>query len=103
MRLIDADKVLEGIAAFKESPWFNCKYGYADRKEAIEIIEFLIKNEPTCNAVIRIDADKKELIEEVIEKIGIVRCKDCKWWEGCRMLDDDNGYCSDGERKENVD
>lgn len=34
------------------------------------------------------------------EFVPIVRCKDCKWWEGCRMLDDDNGYCSDGERKE---
>lgn len=31
----------------------------------------------------------------------VVRCKDCKWWSECRMLDDDNGYCSEGERKDN--
>ena len=31
-RLIDADKLLEGIAELKQSPWFNNKYGYADRK-----------------------------------------------------------------------
>lgn len=29
----------------------------------------------------------------------IVRCKDCKWNSECRMLDDDNGFCSDGEEK----
>ena len=27
----------------------------------------------------------------------LVRCKDCKWNSECRMLDDDNGFCSDGE------
>lgn len=52
MRLIDADKLLEGIAELKQSPWFNSKYGYADRKEAIETIEDLcIKKEPTVDAV----------------------------------------------------
>ena len=51
MRLIDAEKLLEGIAELKQSPWFNSKYGYADRKEAVETIEYLcIKKEPTIDA-----------------------------------------------------
>lgn len=37
--------------------------------------------------------------QPTIDAVEVVRCKDCKWWEGCRMLDDDDGYCSDGERK----
>lgn len=50
-RLIDADKLLKDIAELKQSPWFNSKYGYADRKEAVEIIEDLcIKKEPTIDA-----------------------------------------------------
>ena len=52
MRLIDADALLEGIAELKQSPWFNDKYGYAYRKEAVEAIEYLcIKKEPTIDAV----------------------------------------------------
>lgn len=52
MRLIDADALLEGIAELKQSPWFNSKYGYADRKDAVEAIEYLcIKKEPTIDAV----------------------------------------------------
>lgn len=83
MRLIDADKLLEGIAELKQSPWFNNKYGYADRKEAVESIEYLcIKKEPTIDAV------------------EVIRCKDCRWNSECRMLDDDNGFCSDAERRE---
>lgn len=33
----------------------------------------------------------------------LVRCKDCQYYERCElpdlMLDHENGYCSDGERK----
>ena len=29
----------------------------------------------------------------------LVRCKDCRWNSECRMLDDDNGFCSDGAEK----
>lgn len=32
--------------------------------------------------------------------VEVVRCKNCEWNNGCRMLDDDNGYCSEGEPKE---
>ena len=106
MRLIDADALLEGIAELKQSPWFNNKYGYADRKDAVESIEYLcIKKEPTVDAV------------------EVVRCKDCKHWELCDEEDgisygqcmhplcviantvflNENWYCADGERKENVD
>ena len=110
MRLIDAGKLLEGISELKQSPWFNSKYGYADRKEAVEIIEDL--------------CIKKELIikEPVIDAFGIVRCKDCKyftlnlvgnvdgvplivahevcsfWGDGCKTSQE--GFCSYGERRE---
>lgn len=30
-----------------------------------------------------------------VELRHVVRCKDCKWNNECRMLDDDNGYCSE--------
>ena len=31
----------------------------------------------------------------------VVRCKDCKWWEGCNNVQDYiGGFCSDGERRE---
>lgn len=83
MRLIDADALLEGIAELKQSPWFNSKYGYADRKEAVEAIEYLcIKKEPTIDAV------------------EVVRCKDCKEYKYCYLLPNDDDYCSKGERKE---
>ena len=33
-------------------------------------------------------------------RIEVIRCKDCRWNSECRMLDDDNGFCSEAERKE---
>lgn len=120
MRLIDADKLLEGIAELKQSPWFNDKYGYADRKEAVETIEDLcIKKEPTIDAVSREKYEAREetrkilvefaddLLAELKERVEVVRCKDCKYEyvDGkCPLrtwfthVDDD--YCSYGERKE---
>lgn len=125
MRLIDADKLLEGIAELKQSPWFNSKYGYADRKEAIETIEDLcIKKEPTVDAVSRekyeaSQAVRKILVEfaddllaELKERVEVVRCKDCKYspwgegWKQCPICDDflrpqtENDYCGYGERRE---
>ena len=126
MRLIDADKLLEGIAELKQSPWFNDKYGYADRKEAVETIEDLcIKKEPTIDAVDRELYEQckfdKDIAEEQLKKI--VRCKDCKYFEEdlykglfegdgvCFhehwVLEDtgfevkETDYCSYGERKNN--
>lgn len=131
MRLIDADALLEGIAELKQSPWFNDKYGYADRKEAVETIEDLcIKKEPTVDAVERIEYEKmkdlaeqykfeyecvleahKEVLNEVLPKrVEVVRCKDCKWYDniGCALIIVDeedrpkpDDYCSYGERKKN--
>lgn len=99
MRLIDADRLLEGIEELKQSPWFNNKYGYADRKEAVESIEYLcIKKEPTIDAVEQIEYEKmkdlaeqykfeyeclfedyKDIINNVLpNRVEVVRCKDCK-------------------------
>ena len=43
----------------------------------------------------------KEEIEEMptIDAVEVVRCKDCKWYEGCFFLSYDDDYCSEGERK----
>ena len=92
MRLIDADALLEGIAELKQSPWFNNKYGYADRKDAVESIEYLcIKKEPTIDAV------------------EVVRCKDCKYFVtnyavlhcGRTLIGmEKSDFCSYGERKQ---
>ena len=43
----------------------------------------------------------KKIVGEPIE---IVRCRDCKWkgrCEGYDLINDDNGFCSNGERREN--
>lgn len=127
MRLIDADALLEGIAELKQSPWFNDKYGYAYRKDAVESIEYLcIKKEPTVDAVSRekyeasVEARKilaefaDDLLAELKERVEVVRCKDCKYSSpngkyGCNLITDDGSremgllgddYCSFGERKE---
>lgn len=95
MRLIDADKLLKGIAELKQSPWYENFSGRFFRKEAVEIIEDLcIKEAPTIDAV------------------EVVRCKDCKfgvyekgrgiYHTRCEILEflfQDDDYCSYGERK----
>lgn len=126
MRLIDADALLEGIAELKQSPWFNDKYGYAYRKDAVESIEYLcIKKEPTIDAVSKekyeasVEARKilaefaDDLLAELKERVEVVRCKDCKHW--CNEIDEHtyecctraivnrfkpDDFCSYGERKE---
>lgn len=61
MRPIDADSVKRGIAELKQSPWFKDDIGHVERKEAVEIVEYLcIDKEPTIDAV------------------EVVRCKECR-------------------------
>lgn len=108
MRLIDADALLEGIAELKQSPWFNDKYGYGDRKDAVETIEYLcIKKEPTIDAVEVVRCkDCKHFTLNLVENVGgiplIVAHEVCSFWgDGCKTSQE--GFCSFGERKENVD
>ena len=42
----------------------------------------------------------QEAIKDYVPTIDIVRCEECRWDNECRMLDNENGYCSEGERKE---
>ena len=114
MRPIDADSVKRGIAELKQSPWFKCDIGHVERKEAVEIVEYLcIDKEPTIDAV------------------EVVRCKDCKHrpikgdgnivyapndsdgWdddtcpclcEDCyyNWMPEDDFFCKRGERREDV-
>lgn len=121
MKLIDADRLLEGIAELKQSPWFNSKYGYADRKEAVETIEDLcIKREPTVDVVSKEKYETSQevrkilvefaddLLAELKERVEVVRCEDCKyngtwcdiqdieWIEKGKPIE----FCSYGERRE---
>lgn len=187
MRLIDADKLLEGTTELKQSPWLMYVYSSPDINKGIKIVEDLIKEaptvevatdtnapindtisrqeaidaimdesihegrpsvyaqkilslpsaQPTIDAVSKEEYDKlKDLCEQykyerdVLEdvqrnKVEVVRCKDCKWWEslekghpvgycnackhGYKSSSWDIGiyrttrkdfFCADGERKE---
>lgn len=76
MRLIDADAV--------KNPYEGTSLEW----QGVLMLK-LIQDAPTINAV------------------PVVRCKDCKWWEEdrkmCGIFPDQkqNGYCHDGERKDN--
>ena len=74
MRPIDADKLKERLMA-KVS-------GFTYKTIHIDDVVAYIDGSPTA------------------EDENVVRCKECKWNNECRMLDDDNGFCSYGERKE---
>ena len=62
-----------------------------------------------CIAKITFDEeDLREIVHKTLENndfVQVVRCKDCKWWDGieCQTRDidvvDDEEYCSYGERK----
>lgn len=52
-----------------------------------------------------VDKEGRVKIEPVIlvpkDYVQVVRCKNCKWWERCNNVKDYvDGFCSDGERKE---
>lgn len=73
---------------------------YIKREDAITKLEewavniinpkFIVKEDAIC-------ALKDIPSADVVE---VVRCKDCKWYKGCFMLENDDDYCSNGERKE---
>ena len=66
-----------------------------------------------CIAKITFDKeDLEKIVSEIFENndfVQVVRCKDCKWWDGieCQTRDidvvDDEEYCAYGERKEQKD
>ena len=73
-------------------------------------VRFLIANLAYLNGVC-VFADKlKEVLEQSIDAVEVVRCKDCFHYESdggammtCNVTDtvcDDDDYCSYGERKE---
>jgi hypothetical protein len=49
-----------------------------------------------------VEHDFRELIDNMptVDAVPVVRCKDCKWYKGCYMLENKDGYCSEGERKD---
>ena len=83
MRLIDANKL--GLTDFEI---LMCD---GDYKEALKLVLSKIRNAPTVDAV------------------PVVRCKDCTYYDHSYEGDfcsstgagmDEDGYCSDGERRE---
>ena len=88
MRLIDANALLEKIVFRRPVTDFATKI-VAD---CVEIARKDIVNAPTVDAV------------------EVVRCKDCKWWDGmdyCTNVNGANGlvfngewFCASGERRE---
>ena len=79
---------------------------YIKREDAIEALQSCHKSK-VCSlvsqneALVNIEALPSANVAEV------VRCKDCKWWDGieCQTRDidvvDDDEFCSYGERKDN--
>lgn len=118
MRLIDADKLA-----------LKLRYmGYMDEHEEVQEV---IDEAPTIDAVSKKKYEAREesrkilvefaddLLAELKERIEVVKCKDCKWWQktdnydgvfGCcehiEMLIDKpifvnkDFFCADGERRE---
>lgn len=80
--------------------WLKCTTNREDDLEAIDMaIEALQK-----------DIERHERVIRASERhLGIVRCKDCRWYKydsycsktEAREIDADN-FCSYGERRENV-
>ena len=104
MRLIDIDNAPTYQSLSK--PNNTCEVDLIRREDAIEAVVCHIWHTPDeTRKLFNCENYVRDIVEEALKALPsaepkIIRCKDCKWWEGCRMLDDDNGYCSDGERKE---
>lgn len=77
MSLIDKEKVVQELRKKKQK--FGDEYGITG---GLTVAQTIIYDQPTVDAV------------------EVVRCKDCRWDSECRRLDDDNGFCSEAERKE---
>lgn len=106
MKLIDADKLLKEVDVFVPAV-------------AQEVVRTLVEDspevEPKVEGVVlaNIDVDKETIINGLLDRLDVVRCKDCKRYlnvneegqiECCtRYLVNKfnpNDYCSYGERKE---
>ena len=72
------------------------RYIDAEYVKAVMINDRLLQG----NAELNLYVQQVEIQVKAIPGINIVRCKECKWDNECRMLDDENGYCSEGEQKE---
>ena len=81
MRLIDADKLKQHYAY-----WESSKYDYMQEEK--KLFDDIVDQQPTVDAV------------------EVVRCKDCKYRKKNTFYlhnmryEDDNGFCSYGERTE---
>lgn len=102
MRLIDADELKERLKEY-------CVDGDKGIEEYYEImgIDDCIDNAPTVDAVEVVRCkDCKHFTLNLVENVGgiplIVAHEVCSFWgDGCKTSQE--GFCSFGERKENVD
>lgn len=97
--LISKEKLLKAI----DSEKFLCNTGYPKMNFRLKDCIDLIKRFPAE------DAANSEMVEQLRNRVAVVRCKDCKHRDGyeCDKLSHsgtkvgvaDNWFCADGERK----
>ena len=91
--MADIDKVIRG--------WERCQK--CNTMPLMGNIAY-IECEYTTGLYCRKDKLISETLNVLKEQQNIVRCQDCKFSEKCEirdlMLNHENGYCADGERKE---
>lgn len=79
----DREKVIKGIEAIREF------FGFG-----------LPSQSPVFEAYQNTLTDALVLLKE---QEAVVRCRECKWYERCElndlMLNHENGFCADGERR----
>ena len=136
MRLIDADEVANCYERMmnildKKNALPEQITEYVVAREYLQWASYVINNTPTVDTVSREKYEASEearhilvefaddLLAELKEKVEVVRCKDCKYWELCDEEDgisygqcmhpscvisntvflNEDWYCADGERK----
>lgn len=109
--MADIEKVIKGLeCCIKQGEQgildcdYDCPYGEHGNR-----LDCWIKMNRDALAMLKEQDAKKQISDDIHEtakqfRQTIVRCKDCRHYENCEvndlLLNHENGYCSDGERKE---
>ena len=83
---------------------------YIEREALVSDLEFLVRHQDGFRQSVILGVVHTIKCVPAADAVPVVRCKDCAWrgTAGCpynafdrRVERPDNGFCSDGERKEN--
>ena len=102
MRLIDADATIQYL---REARCKDCDRRKGTKNGKIRFC-YEIGDVPcrACDIGDTIDYFLDEDISPTVDAMPVVRCKDCKWFDGevCEVYGRHTGnfFCADGERKE---